>query len=223
MTEDLDRRLLRVRRLQRDVAPVHQIGHALAQRHHEELADSDVVNQHAIIVDDVDDVQRFAVLPVLAHVIEHLLDGPVFPHGDVVWRHQTPHGSRRVAEQRHRLRAFLRGEQREQLFGRIRRQLAQEPRSIVGRHVVQQLRDVLLPHRLDQRALIFRRQVLEDGRREPPRKNAKRDHLIVGPQLRKDGGEVLRAVADQLVSQRREVAAADQGREIDDGVWHTGF
>ena len=109
-----------------------------------------------VVVDDVDDVERFAVLAVRADVVEHLGDGPVFPHRDVVRRHQPPDRAFGIAEQRHRDGALLRREQREQLPRHLGRQLLEEHRAIVRRHLVEQRRDVLLRHRLQQRFLLRR-------------------------------------------------------------------
>ena len=54
----------------------------------------------ALLVDDVDDVERFAVLAVRADVVEHLADGPVLADRDVVRRHQPADRALGIAEQR---------------------------------------------------------------------------------------------------------------------------
>ena len=90
LPEHRDRRFLIVGRLERDEAAVHQVAtRARRATVEQELANADVVDERALVVDDVDDVERFAVLPVLAHVVEHLLNGPVLAHRDVVRRHQA--------------------------------------------------------------------------------------------------------------------------------------
>ena len=88
---------------------------AMVDRRQQELADADVVDEQALFVDDVDDVERFAVLAVRADVIEDLAHGPVLAHRDIVRRHQTPDRPLRIAEQRHGDRALFRRQQRQQL------------------------------------------------------------------------------------------------------------
>ncbi len=74
----------------------------LVERGEQELADADVVDQQTLLVDDVDDVQRLAVLAVRPDVVEHLAHGPVLAHRHVVRRHQAADGVFRVPEQRER-------------------------------------------------------------------------------------------------------------------------
>ena len=62
LTEHGDGGLLIVRRLQRDEAPIHEVRDSALQRRQQELANADVVDQQTLVVDHVDDVQRFAVL-----------------------------------------------------------------------------------------------------------------------------------------------------------------
>ena len=71
--EHCDGGLLVVGRLQRDESPIHQVATRVARLGEQELADAHVVDQQPVVVDDVDDVERLAVLPVRADVIEHLL------------------------------------------------------------------------------------------------------------------------------------------------------
>ena len=146
LTEHGDRGLLIVGGLQRDEPAIHEVRDAAIERRQQELADADVVDQQALLVDDVDDVQRFAVLPVRPHVVEHLANGPLLADRDVVRRHQPADGLLGIAEQRQRHGPFGRREQGQQLPRRFRRQLLEEHRAVVRRHVVQQLRDVLLRH-----------------------------------------------------------------------------
>ena len=82
----------------------------------------------------------------------------------------------------------------------------EEQRAIVGRHVVQERRDVLLPHRLDQRLLAVGRQVLEHGGGRPAVENAEGEHLIVAAQVAEDPGQLLRTPSLKLAAQRRKIA-----------------
>src|SRR5439155_9882670 len=86
-------------------------------------------------------------------------------------------------EQGDSLPPFLWRQQREELLRDVRRKLAQKQRAIIGGDVTQQLGDVFLAHGFDQSPLSVGRHVFEDRRREPPRQDAKRNHLIVGSQV----------------------------------------
>jgi len=66
-----------------------------------------VSDEHAAVIDDVNDVQRLAVPAVLTHILEHLADGPTLVDRDVVHRHQMSDDASRVFEQRRRFGAFV--------------------------------------------------------------------------------------------------------------------
>ena len=72
-SEHLDRRFLRVGRLQGHIAAIHQVRHVHRQRDDEKFPHADIVDEAACLVDDVDDVQRLAVLSVLPHEVHDLL------------------------------------------------------------------------------------------------------------------------------------------------------
>ena len=183
LAEHRDRGLLIVGRLQRDEPAIHEVRDSAVERRQQELANANVVDQHALLVDDVDHVQRFAVLAMRADVVEHLAHGPLLADRDVVRRHQPADGLFRIAEQRQRDGPFRRREQRQQLAGGLGRQLLEEHRPVVRRHVVQQLGDVLLRHRLQQRLLRVVRQVLEHRGGILPRQHAEDDDLIFEAEL----------------------------------------
>ena len=135
--------------------------------------------EHALLVDDVDDVQRFAVLAVLADVVEHLLDGPLFLDGDVVPAssadRSSPPGSRAACSRSARSSGVSSASSCRVAGGR---QFLEEHGAVVRRHVVEQRRDVLLRHRLEQGLLLVERQVLEGRRRVLARQQAE-DHDLV--------------------------------------------
>ena len=81
-------RLLIVGRLQRHEPAIHQVGDALVERRQQELADADVVDEQALLVDDVDDVQRFAVLAVTCGRSRAPRERSSARARDVVRRHQ---------------------------------------------------------------------------------------------------------------------------------------
>ena len=59
--------------VERDEIFIHQIAHFRLERLEQKLANPDVVDQLAAIIDDVDHVERFGVLAMFADVIEHFL------------------------------------------------------------------------------------------------------------------------------------------------------
>ena len=65
----------------------------------QQLANSQVVDQPMIVVHHIDDVQRLAVVPMQADVVQHMLNRPMLPHADKVGRHQPSHGIGGVLQQ----------------------------------------------------------------------------------------------------------------------------
>jgi hypothetical protein len=86
--------------LQCDKPTVHQVRDAVVKRSEQELANTNVVDQESFRVDDVYDIQRFAVLAVGPDVVEYVSHGPVFADGDIMRRHQPAHRPLGIAEER---------------------------------------------------------------------------------------------------------------------------
>ena len=214
LPEHRDGRLLIVGGRQGDEPPVHQVGDLAIERRQQELANADVVDQQALLVDHVDDVQRLAVLPVQPHVIQHFANRPLFPDGHVVRRHQTADRLFGIAEQGHRDGAFLWSQQRQQLAGGFRRQLLEEQCPVIRRHVVQQRRHVLLRHRLQQRLLRVLREVLEHGRGVLARQHAEDDHLVFQAQCRQERRDIAGVPVAEHVAKPRVVAGAKHRGEF---------
>ena len=82
-----------------DEAGIHQFINGSLRRGEEQLAGSDIIDEAVIFIDDVDDVQGFAVLAVTSNVIEDVLDGPVGVDGDEVGGHEAADGIGRVLQQ----------------------------------------------------------------------------------------------------------------------------
>ncbi len=139
-------------------------------------------------------------------VVEHLANGPLFTGCYVVGRHQPANRFLRVPEERQGDGPFRGCEQRQQLTGDLRRQFVEEQRSIIRRHVVEQLSYVLLRHRFQQRFLRVVRQVLEDGGSVLPREHTKDDDLVFEAEGRQQRGDVTRVPIPQHVAQARVVA-----------------
>ena len=180
----------------------------------QELANADVVDQQTVLVDDVDDVQGFAVLAVRPDMVEHVAYGPVLANGHVVRRHQPADRALGIAEQRDRDGAFLWRQEGQQLARRGRGQLFEEHRALVGRHVVEQGRDVFLGHRLEQRFLGVLREILEDGGGILPREHAEHHDLVLEAELGQERRHVARVPIAHHVSQLRVVAGAKDGGQL---------
>ena len=208
--EDLDRGLLGVGGLERDEPPIHQVRHVLGQRCQENFADPDVVDEQAPLVHDVDDIQGFAVPPVCAHEVQHFLDGPALAYGDVVRRHQAADRAGLVAEQRDRFDPFLRRQQRQQVLRDVGRQLSEEQRPIVVRHVVEHGGDVLLPHGFHQRFLRRGREVFEDVGGEFARQHSECEDLVARLEVLHRLGDLDRPEAGELVAKPREIRRFDR-------------
>ena len=170
--------------------------------------------KQTLLVDDVDDVERFAVATVLAYVVEDVADRPVLAHGDVVRRHQPADRALGIAEQRHRDGPLLGRQERQQLARRGRRQLLEEHRAVVGRHVVEQRRDVFLGHRLEERFLGVLRQILEDLGGVLARQHAEDHHLVLEAELGQKRRHVDRVAVAHHVPQLRVVAGAEDRRQL---------
>ena len=79
------------------------------ERPQEKLANAQIVDQLALLVDHVDDVQRFAILSVRADVGENILHRPVFMDGNKIRRHEPANAASGTSEQRGRGPSFLPG------------------------------------------------------------------------------------------------------------------
>ena len=214
LAEHRDRRLLIVAGLQSDEPSVHQIRDQVIDRRQQELANADVVDERAVLVDDIDDVERFAVLTMCPDVVEHVADRPMLLNRHVVRRHQPADRALGVPEQRHRDRPLLRGEQGQQLTRRSRGQFLEEHRAVVGRHVVEQGRNVFLSHRFEQSCLGVLCEVLEDGSGILPRKHPEHDDLVFETELGQERRNVAGVPIAHQIPQLRVVSGAKDWSEL---------
>ena len=175
----LDRLLFRVGDLQRVELLVAQAVHRRLQRPQQKFPDAHVIDQLAVLVHDVQHVQRLAVSAVLPDVIEHLLHRPRIPDRDEIRRHQPPDAALAIPEQRLGGRALCRRQQIQQLRNRRARQLLQQRRAIVGRHLVEDLDRVLLPQRAQQTRLRVHVEILEHVGGHRLRQDAENHHLLL--------------------------------------------
>ena len=101
-----------------DKDAVHNLVYPSIQRAKQKIPDAQVVDQFAALIDYVDEIERLAVLAVLAHIIEHFFHRPILPHRNKVRCHQTANAAFRVTKKRGRYPPLLRGEQPNQLPSR---------------------------------------------------------------------------------------------------------
>ena len=118
------------------------------------------------IVDDVDHVQRLAVLAMFADVIEHLFHRPILVNRDEVGRHEAADASLRITEKRLRNAPLVRREQFDQLAGRRARHFLQQRGAIVRRHLVQNGHDLFVGHCVQELLLRIHIEIFEDVGRE---------------------------------------------------------
>ena len=209
--EEVDGRLVVVRGLERVEAVVHQLRDERAHGREQEAAHPYVVDEQAAVVHDVDHVQRLAVPPVLADVVEHLPHGPVRAHGDVVRRHQATDAALGVAEQLDGAGALLRLEQGEHLLGDRARQFFEEGGAVVVGHRVEDGRHLVVPHGLEEFLLLVARQVLEGLRGQLARQDAEQKRLVVGVNPADEVGDLRRREPPERLAQPREVPRAHGG------------
>ena len=107
------------------------------QRGQQDFADSQVVDQPVLVVDDVDDIERLAVAAVGADVIEHMAHGPLLADHDVVGGHQSADAMFAIIEQGAGDDFLLGIEQVDQPLGLLGRKLGKQRRPVIGRHLVQ--------------------------------------------------------------------------------------
>ena len=114
-------------------------------------------------IHDVEHVQRLAIHAVFAHVIEDLLHRPLILHRDELRRHQSAHAAFGIIEERLRDFQFFGAEKTKQLRHRRAGQFLDERRAVVGRHRVENMNGVLLPHGVQQVPLRWMREIGERG------------------------------------------------------------
>ena len=83
---------------ERDEAAVHEVFDAGPWGRQQQGPQAHVVDEAALVVDDVDDVDGLGVPAVPADVVERFRDGPVWPETDVVGSHEAADAAGRVSE-----------------------------------------------------------------------------------------------------------------------------
>ena len=151
---------------------------------------------------------------MFAHIIQHLLDGPVLMHGDEIRRHQTSNAVFRVTEQRRGDASLLRCKQPNQLPRSCAWQFFQERRAIVRRHLVQNRPDLLVGHGAQQFLLRVDIEIFKDIRRQCMRQDAKDNHLFVFWQIQNHFGDIGGWPFAKHLTQRREITGVDHAPDL---------
>ncbi len=181
--------------------------HASVERHHQELADADVVDQHAGLVDHVDDVQRFAVL----RRARGRSRAPAAPSSLRGRRCSAASSDGRPCRARSRAASPPRA--RSSGVSSASRCLV----TLAGSSLKNSVRssgDMWLrsaatsscPIALTSDRWQSGRQVLEHGGGRSAIQNAKGEDLIVSAQVAEDPGQLLRTPSLKLAAQRRKIA-----------------
>src|SRR4029453_17783009 len=110
--------------------------------------------------------------------------------------------------------AFIRRQERQQLARGRGGQLLEKHRAVVGRHVVQERRDVLRGQGLQQRRAGILLEVLEGRRRVLPWQQPEYDGLVLETEVRQQLAEIARRAVADHVAQARVVAGSKDGGEL---------
>ena len=189
---------------------IAKVAHARIERTKQKLAHPQVVDQFAAFINDVDDIESFAVVSELADVVEHVLHRPIFVNGDEVRRHQAADAAFGITEQRLRNLALLGCEQLDQLPRGRARQFFEQRSAIVRRHFVQNSDDLLVGHSAQQFLLRFNIEIFKNIRRECRRQDAENDDLVVFVHVEDHFRDIGRRPFAKHLAQRGEIPRVDQ-------------
>ena len=186
----------------------------VVERFEQKIADAQVVDQFAAIIDHVDDVERLAVLAVLAHVIEHFLHRPILAHRDEVRRHQTANTSFRITEKRWAMRRSS------GVSNRISWRAA--ALGISSSNAVRSSGDISLRMAATCSCAMQRSnsccasdvEILENVRRQRGRQDAKDDDAIVLRHIENDFGDIGRRPFPEEFTQAQRSCAPQSGCEF---------
>ena len=197
--ENFERRALGVGGAQGDETAVAKLGDARGHGPDEHFADADVVDQPPALIGHVDHVERLHFAAVDADVVEGLLDRPLLANADESRGHQATDAALGVVEQRLRDGFFLGRKELDELDHGRPRQLLEQRRAVVGRHVIEDAGGLGLPHRFQDDLLRVGVEILEDIRGLRVREQAEDDGLLIVRQL----GDALGDVRRRPVGKRR--------------------
>ena len=182
----------------------------------ENFPNPQIVEQLAAIIDHIEHVESFGIAPVCAHIGQHFVDCPMRFHRDEIRRHQTAHAVLRITEQYARDLTFLRGEKLNQLPRRRARQLLQQCRAIVRRHLVQNPDHLFMRHPTEEMLLRIDIEIFKNIRRQIMRQHAEDDHLIVLLHIENHLRHVRRRPFRKQFAQAHEIARIDQALDFRD-------
>ena len=212
IAEDVDRGFLVVGRLQCDVTLVHQIADRLLGIGEKDLADSQIIDQVPLTVDDVDDVEGLGVLAVESDVLERFPDRVAGTQGDEVGRHQTADTLLGVAEKHRGDAPLFRRQHLDQTLGNRARQLLEQSSTIVRGKIVEQIGEPFLPsrERLDQLLLLLVGKVLEGVRGELTGEQTEGDDVLLLGELFDQTRNLVRLPVHESTAKPPQITLVDQ-------------
>lgn len=128
----------------------------------EDLADADVIEELALIVDDVDHPQGFAIRAVMADMVDDLGTGPVWADADVIGGHEAADAVGWVVEEHGGVAALGVGEEVEEFAGDGGRHFFEEGGAVVWREFCEGRMGLVLGHLLDEGVLLVGVECFED-------------------------------------------------------------
>jgi hypothetical protein len=159
-------------------------------------------------------LRRLDALPVLADVLERLAGGPVGPHREVLGRHEAPGAPLRIAEEVARDLQLFGAERAERTLGHLRRQLLEETRPVVRRHLVEDPGHLAGAERLHHLRLLIEREVLEHLCRGVTREDTEDDPRVLRRKVLDDLRDVGWVHVREGLAKRRVVLPLDQLLEL---------
>ena len=193
---------------------VHQIADLGLQRPGQKFTDAQVVDELAVVVHDVEHVERLAVPAAGPHVFEDMLDGPVGIDGDEIGRHQPADAAFGVAEEILRDGAFGRRERGDEALDGLGWEFLQERRAVVGRHLVEDRHGLFAAHGVQEFLLLIGVEVLEHVCSEGLRDHTEDDDLVAFGQIGDHIGEISRCPLGEKFAQTAEVAFFDEALDL---------
>ena len=124
--------------LKGDIAVVDDVFNFFVRVGKNDLADADVVDKNAFVVDHVDHVDGLAVFPDFADMVDDLPDGPIFMYGDVVGGHKPADAAFGVTEEGECDLAFFGVQGLDEFLDDFAGQFFEEGGPVVRRKVVQE-------------------------------------------------------------------------------------
>jgi hypothetical protein len=182
-----------------DEIAVHQRLDAGGGIGEEDLAEAEVVEEDAVGIGDIDDVDGFGIASVPANVVHGLGDGPLGAELDVIGGHEPPDALFGVAEYGLHFAAVLGTERADQPLGDFGGKLIDEAGAVVGVHGLDEAEGGLGAEFVDELFLPLGGDVAEDLAGIIAREDPEGDRGLAGLEFGEDVGDVgVREIMEHL-------------------------